>query len=335
MSNPVLVEVLRGALVESRHRGAVAVVDADGRAVLALGDVERPVYPRSAIKAMQALPLIESGAADRFGFGAEQLALACASHGGEPGHVATVSQMLAAAGLDSSALKCGAHWPLHQPSGQALARAGGMASALHNNCSGKHAGFVCTACAMGADPGGYADPAHPVQRAVKAVLEDLTGVVIADEARATDGCSVPTWAMPLTALARGFARFGTGQGLSPMRAKAAARLRAACAEKPWHVAGTGRFCTRMMETFGARVFVKTGAEGVFCAALPEQGLGIAVKCDDGAGRAAEVAVAAAIARFLPSEADRAAMARFVSPVLKNWNGTVVGELRPAATVFGP
>jgi L-asparaginase II len=335
MSNPVLVEVLRGALVESRHRGAVAVVDTDGRTVLALGEVERPVYPRSAIKAMQALPLIESGAADRFGFGAEQLALACASHGGEPGHVATASQMLAAAGHDSSALKCGAHWPLHQPSGQALARAGGTASALHNNCSGKHAGFVCSACAMGADPGSYADPAHPVQRAVKAVLEDLAGVVIADEMRATDGCSVPTWAMPLTALARGFARFGTGQGLSPMRAKAAARLRAACAEKPWHVAGTGRFCTRMMETFGARVFVKTGAEGVFCAALPEQGLGIAVKCDDGAGRAAEVAVAAAIARFLPSDADHEAVGRFARPVLKNWNGTVVGELCPAAVIAGP
>ena len=335
MINPVLVEVLRGVLVESRHRGSVAVVDADGTSVLALGDVERPVYPRSAIKAMQALPLIESGAADRFGFGSEQLALACASHGGEPGHVATVSQMLASAGLDSEALKCGAHWPLHQPSGQALARAGGTASALHNNCSGKHAGFLCTACALGADPGSYIDPAHPVQREVKATLESLTGMVISDDARAIDGCAVPTWAMPLKALARGFARFGTGQGLAPARAKAAARLRAACAETPWHVAGTGRFCTGVMETFGARVFVKTGAEGVFCAALPEQGLGIAAKCDDGAGRAAEVAVAAAIARFLPSDADRAAMARFLRPVLKNWNGTVVGAIRPTDVVAGP
>src|ERR1700704_1398278 len=142
MRNPVLVEVLRGALVESRHHGAVAVVDADGATVLALGDVAQAVYPRSAVKPLQALPLIESGAADRFGFGVEELALACASHSGEPGHVATVTRMLERAGLDPSALKCGAHWPIHQPSAHALARSGGLVSALHNNCSGKHAGFL-------------------------------------------------------------------------------------------------------------------------------------------------------------------------------------------------
>ena len=131
-----------------------------------------------------------------------------------------------------------------------------------------------------------------MQREVKATLESLTGAALGADVCAVDGCSVPTWAMPLDALARGFARFGTGQGMAPERAKAAARLRAACAAQPWHVAGTGRFCTEIMQRFGARVFVKTGAEGVYCAALPEQGLGIAVKCDDGAGRAAEVMMAA-------------------------------------------
>ena len=160
MSNPVLVEVLRGALVESRHSGAVAVVDADGGRVLALGDVEQPVYPRSAVKALQALPLIESGAADRFGLGPEELALACASHSGEPAHVATATRMLALAGLDASALECGAHWPIHQPSAQALARAGGTAGAIHNNCSGKHAGFLCVACATDADPAHYVEAEH-------------------------------------------------------------------------------------------------------------------------------------------------------------------------------
>src|SRR5262245_59174645 len=142
MSNPVLVEVLRGAQVESRHAGAVAVVDAAGRRVLALGDVDKPVYPRSAIKAIQALTLIESGAADRYGFGAEELALACASHSGEPGHVATATRMLEHAGLDPSALRCGAHWPLNQAAAQALARSGGVAGPIHNNCSGKHSGFL-------------------------------------------------------------------------------------------------------------------------------------------------------------------------------------------------
>jgi L-asparaginase II len=332
MGNPVLVEVVRGALVESRHCGAVAVADAVGRAVLALGDVEHPVYPRSAIKPLQALPLIESGAADRFGFGAEELALACASHSGEPGHVETATRMLARAGLDPSALKCGAHWPIHQPSAQALARSGGHASALHNNCSGKHAGFLCTACVIGADRASYIEPAHPVQREVKATLENLAGATLTQDVCAIDGCSVPTWAMPLPALARAFARFVSGQGLGPARAQAAARLRAACADKPWHVAGTGRFCTEIMQAFGARLFVKTGAEGVHCAALPEQGLGIAVKCDDGAGRAAEVMMAAMVARFLSDARDRATLERFVRPTLRNWNGLAVGCLQPTAVI---
>jgi L-asparaginase II len=331
MGNSVLVEVLRGALVESRHRGAVCVVDADGTVVLALGDASQPVYPRSAVKPIQALPLIESGAAERYGFGDEELALACASHGGEPAHVAVAERMLARAGLDRTALECGTHWPSHQPSSQALARSGGAPSALHNNCSGKHSGFLCTACATSVDHHGYVGVAHPVQREVRAALEDLTGERLAEESCGIDGCSIPTWAIPLDALARAFARFGTGRGLAPERAKAAARLRAACAAQPYYVAGTGRFCTEVMTLFGARVLVKTGAEGVFCGALPEQGLGIAVKCDDGGTRAAEVAMATLIARFLPlSESESAAFQRFLRPTLRNWNGLEVGAVRATA-----
>src|SRR5262249_24597897 len=159
------------------------------------------------------------------------------------------------AGRGAASLACGAHWPLHPPSSQALARAGGTASALHNNCSGKHAGFLCAACRMGAAPKGYVEPDHPVQREVKAALATLSGTSIADEARAIDGCSVPTWAIPLAALARAFARFATGRDLGDKRAAAARRLREACAGKPWFVAGTGRFCTEIMGHFGARVFV--------------------------------------------------------------------------------
>jgi len=194
--------------------------------------------------------------------------------------------MLARAGLDAAALACGAHPPIHAPSAQALARSGREPSALHNNCSGKHAGFLCVACAMGADPAGYTDPAHPVQRAVKAVLEGIAGVALDDRSCAMDGCSAPTWALPLAKLAHGFARFGTGRGLDPHRAEAAARIRAACAARPYLAAGTGRFCTRVMAHFGGRVLVKGGAEGVLCGALPEAGIGVAIKCDDGAARAA-------------------------------------------------
>ncbi len=327
MTNPVLVEVLRGALVESRHRGAAAVVDADGATVFALGDVDLPVFPRSAVKALQALLVVESGAADRFGFGDEELALACASHSGEEGHIAVVMRMLGRAGLDASALACGAHWPINQAAAFALAKTG-AASALHNNCSGKHAGFLCDACAMGVDRAGYWRPDHPVQQTVRRVLQDMTGVTLGPEQCAIDGCSVPTWAIPLRGLGHAFAKFGSGHGLSRVRAEAAARLRTACGQKPWHVAGTGRFCTEIMKLFGERIFVKTGAEGMFCGALPEQGLGIAIKCDDGAGRAAEAVMASLIMRLLPlGNSERVALARFVRPTLRNWNGIEVGALR--------
>jgi L-asparaginase II len=327
MSNPVLVEVLRGGLVESRHRGAVAIVDGEAATVLAVGDVARPLFPRSAVKPLQALLLMESGAADRYAFGDEELALACASHSGEPAHIEGVARMLSKAGLDVSALCCGAHWPISQQAAFALARTGAP-SALHNNCSGKHAGFLCVACAMGLDHIGYWQPEHVVQRNVRRVLEDLSGVVLSQDCRAVDGCSVPTWAIPLDNLARAFAKFGAGHGLAPARARAAARLRAACAQKPWHVAGTGRFCTEISRLLGSRAFVKTGAEGVLCGGLPELGLGIAVKCDDGAGRAAEAIMAALIARFLPlDDQERMTLGRLARPTLCNWNGIEVGALQ--------
>jgi len=334
MSNPVLVEVLRGNLVESRHRGAVAVVDADGGTVLALGDIDRPTYPRSSVKALQALPLVESGAADRFGLSEPALALACASHSGEPDHVATAQAMLAGAGLDASALRCGAHPPIHQPAAVALYRAGATPSALHNNCSGKHSGFLCLACALGADPHGYIEPAHPVQREVRAAIESISGWTLTDDRCGIDGCSVPTWAVPLKHLALAFARLGSGRGLAPARARAAARLRAACATHPWHVAGTGRFCTEVMRLLGTRAFVKGGAEGVYLGALPAAGLGIAVKCDDGGVRAAEVVMAALIIRFVAlDEGERAALERLLRPTQRNWNGFTIGLLRPAEAIL--
>lgn len=335
MQDPVLVEVMRGGRVESRHAGAFAVLDAEGGVVLSAGDIERPIFPRSAVKVIQALPLVESGAADRFGLDEEALALACASHGGEPRHAAVAARMLAAAGQDVAQLECGAHWPSYAPATRTLACEGATPSALHNNCSGKHAGFVCLACGMDTAPAGYIQPGHAVQRAVKAALEGVTGFALAEGSHGIDGCSIPTYAIPLRALALGFARIGTGHGLGPARAAAAARLRAAVAAHPFLVAGSERFDTRVMEALGARAFVKVGAEGVFCAALPELGLGIALKCDDGAVRAAEVAMAALLQRFLPlAAAEEAALAPLLAPVLRNWNGLEVGQVRPAAVLAG-
>jgi L-asparaginase II len=330
MSNPVIAEALRGDQVESAHRGAGAVVDGSGAIVMAFGDVERPVYPRSAIKALQALPLVESGAADRLGLSAKEIALACASHAGEEDHIATARAMLAKAGRDESVLECGIHWPLGEAAARALARSGKTPGQLHNNCSGKHAGFVCLACAEGVDPRGYVADYHPVQHEVTAAIADVTQARLSDETRGVDGCSIPTYAIPLRALALGFARFGTGEGLARGRASAAARIRAAVAAHPATVAGAGRFDTEIMTVLGARAFTKTGAEGVYCAALPDMGLGIAVKSDDGGARAAQVAIATLLRRFGGFDEDlRAGLAPFIAPRLVNWNGVETGALRPA------
>ncbi len=335
MHNPVLVEVTRGEVVESRHRGAVCVMDADGAMVLELGDIDRPVFPRSAVKAIQALPLIESGAAARFGLTDEEIALACASHSGEPRHAGAAASMLRKAGLDASCLECGAHWPMGDKAARALAAEGGTPSALHNNCSGKHSGFVCLACEAGEDPKGYVQPGHFVQREVRGALEAVTGARHDAHLRGTDGCSIPTYAVPLRALALGFARFGTGHGLPAERAKAAERIRRAVAAAPFFVAGTDRFDTLLMERLGARAFVKTGAEGVYCAALPEVGLGVAIKCDDGQARAAEAAMAAVILRQLKLEPDDAAfVAGLMDHGMRNWNGIEVGRVRAVAPLHG-
>lgn len=333
MSDPVLVEVLRGGMVESAHRGAAIVADAAGGVVFACGDVDRAVYPRSAVKALQALALVESGIAARLGLEDPELALACSSHNGEPAHVAAAASMLAKAGRDAGALECGTHWPsLLGETAYRLAATGTRPGPLHNNCSGKHAGMVCLACGMGEDPAGYVGRAHHVQRRIAAVLQEMTGTRL-DDAGApcgTDGCSIPTYGFPLRALAGAFARFGSGERLSPDRAAAASRLRAAVAAKPFFVAGTDRFDTRVMQALGAKVFTKTGAEGVFCATFPRQGLGVALKCADGAGRAAEVMMAALIARFVPLAAGEEALVETLrAPALRNWNGIEVGGLRPA------
>lgn len=326
---PLYVVVGRGAHVESCHRVYAVVADGDGCVTAAHGDGARPIFPRSAVKAIQALLVVESGAADAFGFTPAELALTCASHAGTPLHVETARGMLAKAGLDATALACGAHWPLDETAARDLARGGAEPGSLHNNCSGKHAGFLAVAAHLGYRITGYETPHHPVQERVAAILAEMTGAPITAAARAIDGCSVPTWAVPLERLAVAFARLGSGAGLAPGRAAAAARLRAAVAAHPLLVAGPGRFDTRVMEACGERLFVKIGAEGVLCAAIPAAGVGIAVKAEDGAARAAEVAMASLLLRHLPSptERERHELDRLRAPGLSNWKGLSVGWIR--------
>ncbi len=307
------------------------MVDATGKTRAAIGDIGQRVFPRSAVKALQALPLVESGAADRYGFGNAELALACSSHNGEPRHVATAAAMLAKAGRGEADLECGVQIPSSHAAAETLVRAGLAPGQLHNNCSGKHAGFICLACHRGFDPKGYVLPDHPAQQEITAALADMTGVSLGPEVRGVDGCSIPTHAIPLDRLAFAFARFITGTGLSPKRADAARRLREACMAEPYMVAGTERFCTDVMAALPGRVFVKTGAEGVFCGAFPELGLGVALKCDDGATRASETMMAAVIDAFVSmSPAERGRLAPRLSPPILSRRGVEVGTVRPVA-----
>lgn len=330
MNNPVLVEVTRGALVESRHRGMVVAVDGEGKVVFAAGEVETPIFPRSACKAMQALPLLESGAADAYGFGDRELALSAASHSGEDAHAELAASMLARAGRDGSALECGAHWAFDQAPLIHQARTLEKPTALHNNCSGKHAGFVCAACHSGMEVEGYAGYEHPLQGEIRGIMEGLTGAVLGHDNCGTDGCSIPTYAVPLDGLARGFGRMLTGRGLEPIRARSARRIIDACMAEPFYVAGTRRFCTELMQVAPGQIFAKTGAEGVYCALLPALGISVALKCEDGAGRAAESMVAATLAAFFPKDSEiRETLSALAHHRMKNWNGIEVGTVRPA------
>jgi L-asparaginase II len=332
--DPVLVEVLRGEMVESSHCGAFAVVDAGGRVVLAQGDMARPVYARSAIKPLQALPLIETGAADRFALGDREIALACASHNGVPAVTAAVDAWLGRIGLGSDALECGAHAPSDVEAAHALIRAGQAPSALHNNCSGKHAGFLTTARHLGEETRGYIAPTHPVQRRVAAVLSAMTGLDLADAPRGVDGCGIPVIGIPLGGMARAMARLVDTAALPAERRRASERILAAMAGHFEIVAGASRFSREIMRHAAATVRLKTGAEGVMCAALPRDGLGIALKIGDGASRAAEVAMGAILLRLGALDAAQAAtLAPVLRPPVNNVAGRVVGEVRAVAAVF--
>ncbi|MDD9908056.1 MAG: asparaginase [Ahrensia sp.] len=328
MANPVLVEVSRGGRIESVHRGAVCVSDAHGDAVFSLGDISRPIFARSAIKAIQALPFVESGAADALKVSDAELALICSSHSGEDAHVQTARGLLGRAGLQESVLECGGHWSSQDwIMRQQTAHYSNSPPAICNNCSGKHSGFVCTAAHLGIEIAGYVKRDHLIQQMVRDFVGQVMRAVQAEENCGIDGCSIPTYAMPLSEMASGFARMVTGQGLSSARATAAKRLMSACMAQPFYVAGTGRFCTQLMKLGAGRIFAKTGAEGVFCGAIPELGLGIALKCDDGNSRASEAMMAAVVARLLPRDDPlQTKLSAMSTKPLNNWNAIHVGDI---------
>lgn len=333
-ANPILVEATRGPAVESIHRGAAVVVDRQGRVVRFWGNMNQSVYPRSAVKPLQAIPLMRSGAARALGVSPEEIALACASHTGEPTHTERVGDWLQRIGYGPGDLECGAHPPADRATRHELLRLEQTASPLHNNCSGKHAGFLTTCRHLGLPARGYIQPDHPVQELVRTALEELTGCPLREAPRGVDGCGIPVYGMPLRGLGTAMARLAVPRGLDEATAAGADGIRDAMAAHPYLVAGRDRFCTRIIQALAPNVLVKNGAEGTCCALIMDQGLGIALKIDDGAARAAEVATGA-ILRALGAIDDShfAALRAALEPEVLNVAGTKVGMIKPAATLL--
>lgn len=321
-----MVELWRGGRLESAHLGH-AVVWGPGGIEAAWGDPAAVIFPRSSCKMIQALPLIESGAAAAAGLSARQLALACASHQGAAIHTEAVTAWLAALGLGEADLRCGAHLPNDPEAQKALVCSEIAPCQIHNNCSGKHAGFLTLTRHLKAGPE-YVDPAHPVQRAVREAFEDVTGE--ASPGFGIDGCSAPNFATSVAGLARAMQFFAVANPEGNRREAAAAGLARAMMAYPEMVAGEGRACTHLMRAMAGKVAVKTGAEAVFVAILPEQKRGIALKIVDGATRASEAAIVALLVRYRALAPAEPVVAKYLTGPQRNWRGLVTGELRLAA-----
>ena len=318
-------EIWRGPLLESLHRGHVVIADATGIR-MAWGDPEALIYPRSSCKMLQALPLLSSGAADAAGLPPRHLALACASHNGADIHIDLVADWLEALGLSEDDFRCGAQMPRDEAVHDRLIRAGAAPGQIHNNCSGKHTGFLTLARHLGAGAE-YVEIDHPVQTGVRDVFAELTG---ADgEIWAVDGCSAPNFACTVEGLARAMAWCATAGSRGDALSSAAARLTQAMMAHPEMVAGEGRACTELMRACGGQAAIKTGAEGVFVGILPGKGLGVALKVADGATRAAECAMAAVLVHLGVLPAEHPAAVKYRNPAMKNWRGIEVGYVRPA------
>ncbi len=317
------VVVMRGGHVESEHRVHVAVSDSGGRLVALHGDPHRLAFYRSAAKPMQALPLVEDGVLDRFGLDDRELALCCASHSAEPEHLDVARGILEKIGLDEDDLECGPHPPLDEAAARAVIASGQVFRRIHNNCSGKHAGMLALALHHGWPREGYRRAGHPVQLRMRTEVGRWSCVPEGEIATGVDGCGVVSFALPVSAMARSFARFAA----SARAGGAAARVVGAMTAHPFLVAGTGRVGTAVMERAGDRVFVKTGAEGVYAGALLDEDLGFALKVEDGARRANGVALLRVLTELgaLTPE-DVGALATHVSPPVMNTVDQEVGRL---------
>ncbi len=324
MDAPVLVEVTRGTEVESRHRGQIVVVEAQGQVRHHLGDPEALVCMRSLAKPFQALPVITSGAAEKFEFGPQELALFSGSLSGQDFQVGLVTQILFRLGLSPDVLQCGSHAPLHRPSAQALAQAGARPTPLMHTCAGKHASMLALCVHQGWPLQNYLAPEHPVQQLILRTIARMVGIPPDKIPVAIDGCGAPVFYAPLKNIALGYARLAAAKADSP-----GGVLMKAILDHPRHIAGDGRLDTDVMLALPGKVFAKSGAEGGYVLALAEGGLGVAVKIEDGASRALNptvVGVLEQLGLLTPEAKER--LAAYVSPAILNHRKEEVGRIRP-------
>ena len=329
-NSEVFVEVWRGEFLECVHRGHAVICGENGSIVDAWGDPTQIILPRSSSKMIQALPLIESGAANAAGLTTEQLALACASHNGAAIHRDRVDKWLGDLDLVDSDLRCGAHIPKDREAMKALLCSDTSPCQIHNNCSGKHAGFLTLNRHLKSGPE-YLEIAHPVQHAVAEAFDDVTGET--NSGHAIDGCSAPNFATSLHGLARAMAFFATSHSGNSTRERAAVQLFDAMVAHPDLVAGEGRSCTELMRAMNGKVAIKTGADGVYVAIVPELKIGIALKIEDGATRASECAIAALLVRLGVLDANHPSTLKRMNTTQKNCRDLKTGTLRPAAVLL--
>ena len=332
MPYELLVEVTRNSTVESRHFGAAVVCDYKGTVIESWGDIEGLVFPRSALKPMLAIHLVESGASEQYTLSDAELSLACSSHQGEQMHQTLVESWLNRLGLTEEHLACGAVLPEHTESAHQLLASGQQGCRIHHNCSGKHTGFLTTALHLDLSLDKYHRADHPLQQLSLDILSDLASIDIKEYPMGIDGCGLPAPTMPLIQLGRASAQFAKPEDLSDERAQAIYRLHEAITNEPLYIAGHGSVVSELNEVTKGSVLAKTGAEGVIIAALPEQGLGIAVKIADGSNRARSVALLA-ILDYLNalSEEEKHQLQTHIAPTILNSRGLTVGEIRPAAS----
>lgn len=327
---PLKINLYRGGTVESSHRAHCMIMGRGGEIIGSWGDESRLISPRSSLKALQALPFVESGAVDAFGLGDEEIALACASHNAEPVHMEIAERWLTKIGLGVKDLQCGGHLSINVERAHEMIRTGENLkfTGLHSDCSGKHCGMLSAARHMGAPVGNYLAFDHPVQRRIFETISEMADYEIARSSCGTDGCSAPNPALPLRNLTLAFLRLANPDGRPPARAAASRRILDAIAGHPYLIGGKDRFDTILIESTKGNVIGKIGAEGNYMAIIRDRGIVLYMKTEDGAIERALCPVLGVLLRKLDvlSHAADAALERFTRPVLKNWKGVEIGKV---------